>query len=170
MQRTLTAHLFLYLLGGIQPVLKDRSKKITLGRLETQLMHVSMSHFALIAISVANESFSIWLHRETELVPTESLARSESRFNSTICFFIVLQIYWQPVIYVSDLITSQWCLLLYSFIRRAADSASCSKLGFSYNTSLKLLRGWPHSRWWAEEWRAYPQSSSYNPLLRLPHP
>lgn len=91
---------------------KRQKAEITLGGLETWLMHSSMSHFALIAMSVPNDSFSIWFHRESQLVPAEPFARSESRFNSTICFFIVLQIYWQPVTYISDLITSQWCRLL----------------------------------------------------------
>lgn len=107
-------------------------------------MHISMSHLALIAsVSVPNESFSIWLCRETEQVPAEPFARSESRFNSTICFFIVLQIYWQPVTYVSDLITSQWCLPLQTasskgqpFLLPAANMASVVSQALSCSEAI----------------------------------
>lgn len=85
------------------PTSSERQKaEFTQGRLETWLTHIPVSQFALIAISVPNESFSIWLHKEAELSPAEPLKRAETRVNSSICFFIVLQNHCQPVTYLSS--------------------------------------------------------------------
>lgn len=64
----LTAHLLLDLLGGVQPVLKDRRRNSHRAHWKQTLM----SHYVLIAIGIPVESFPIWLHKETQLSPAES--------------------------------------------------------------------------------------------------
>lgn len=75
---------------------------------------------------------------EGELAPAEPSARSESRFNSTICFFIVVHIHWQPVTCVSDLITSQWPRPL-----QTAPSKGPSLLCVLQQTRLRLYHNKP---------------------------
>lgn len=77
----LTAHLLLDLLGGVQPVLKDRRRNSHRAHWKQTLM----SHYVLIAIGIPVESFPIWLHKET--LPCRV---AESRFNPSVCFSVAV--------------------------------------------------------------------------------
>lgn len=127
-----------------------------------------VSHFALIAVSVPNESLSIWLNKETEPSPAVLLKCAESRFDLSICFFIVLQNHWQPATYLISSHTAVPCAaapvgapflvwLLQRLIGGAVhtDYVVSVKLCRSKSCKSCCWRGTATQRWqWRERWNA----------------
>ena len=95
---------FLISLEGSSQFWKTEGR-IHRGQLEAWVMHTPVSHSALIAVNVPNESRSIWLNKASEPSAAEAFQRARSRFkSSSCCVHCVAKSL--AASYLSDLITS----------------------------------------------------------------